>query len=87
MEKHFGNVFIIITRTKGKNNMLEKILIELAIIRNKKIPDDLIRSCRRPVPDRKHISCIRKWAKNLDIPASLIVRASKYAEMEEIWKV
>lgn len=72
--------------------MLEKIIRELLTLRGinytyeVKNKYELTRFMRKPNPDRQHLSNIRKWAKELDIPVSLIVRASKYNEMEEIWK-
>ena len=72
--------------------MVEKVIRELLTIQGKcykydiKNKYELTRFMRRSSPDRQHLSVIRRWAKELDIPASLIVRASKYNDMEEIWK-
>lgn len=70
--------------------MYEKIISELLTIKGIDLKynpnrDDFARFLRRPNPDKKQLSCIRKWAKEFDIPISLIVRAAKYNEMEEIW--
>lgn len=72
--------------------MLEQIIRELLKVKGVNYTNDvkdkyeLTRFMQRLNPDRQQLSNIRKWAEQLDIPASLIVRASKYNEMEEIWK-
>lgn len=73
-----------------KTTMYEEIIRELIKVKNLKLDSDtksdLIRYAKRPNPDRKQLSVVRKWAKKLDIPTKAIISLSKYNEVEEIWK-
>lgn len=72
--------------------MLEKVINELLTIRgidtkywSTEDKQELASFLRATNADKKHLSSIRRWSKRLNIPASLIVRASKYDKLEEIW--
>ena len=70
--------------------MYEEIIQELIKVKNVKLNGydnyDIKRFCKRPNPDRKQLSSVRKWAELLDVPPRVIMSLTKYNDMEEIWK-
>lgn len=71
--------------------MLEQVIKEIMILRNISLTTDekrdLKKFWKRPHPERKQLSVVREWATKLDVPVSLLINATKYTNMEEIWKI